>query len=73
MHPFRDGAPFLYLIRRDIRVSVLITFLPIYTFFLFLSYTLPLLAVCGHHLSPRIAIVFSLLSDTKLLHITPAF
>ena len=62
-HPFRDGAPFLLLIetpptfRRSLRFFRVLhrNCLLILSPFCF--------TVCGHHLSPRIAIVFSLLSS----------
>ena len=65
-HPFRDRAPFL-LITETSDVRALIMFRP----FLHSSCSLILppsrLVVCGHHLSPRIAIVFSLRGCTHFM------
>ena len=58
-HPFRDGAPFLLLTETPPTFGCLFTLLPRITHkkkknVFCLSYLLFSLAVCGHHLSPRI-------------------
>ena len=56
--PFRDIAPILL----PIDLGVHYTFFPVLHVFPCLSHPLPV-SVCGRHLSPTIAIVFSLLSS----------
>ena len=65
MHPFRDGAPLLPLIetRETYRCSLCV--------FPYITHEMSpsCFATCGHHPSPRITIVFSLLS-TAVVHRT---
>ena len=72
-YPFRDGAPFLLIIETPR------TFLGAHLRFFphvkqnMLTFSISCFAFCAHHLSPGIAIVFSLLSTwyrIKFLHIT---
>ena len=62
-HPFRDGVPFLLLIETPATFGCALRFSHMLhrNFLLILSPSW--FAVCGHHPSPRIAIVFSLLSS----------
>ena len=63
-HPFRDGAPFLLLVETPPTFGRSLRFCPYITKKkVWLSYPHSCFAVCGHHLSPKLAIVFSLLSS----------
>ena len=62
-HPFRDGAPFLLIIETPPTFGRPSRFFHISHENCLLILSLTCFAVCGHHLSPRIAIVFSLLSS----------
>ena len=69
-HPFRDGAPFLLLIETPTTFGRSLRFFHILHGNCLLILSPSCFAVCGHHLSPRIAIVFSLLSSLPLFHVT---
>ena len=60
-HPFRDGAPFLLLIETPPTFGCSVRFFHILHKKCLLILFPSCFAVCGHHVSPRIAIVFSLL------------
>ena len=62
-HPFRDGAPFLLLVQTRTTFGRSLLFFHILHRNCSLTLSPACFAVCGHHLSPRIAIVFSLLSN----------
>ena len=62
-HLLRDGAPFLLLLETPPTFGRSLRFLHILHKNCLLFLSLSCFAVCGHHLSPRIAIVFSLLSS----------
>ena len=61
-HLFRDGAPFLLLIETPLTFGHSLCFFHQLHRNCLLIQSPSCFAVCGHHLSPRIAIVFSLLS-----------
>ena len=62
LSPFRDGAPFLFLIETPPACGRSLRFFHILHRKWLLILPPSCFAVCGHHPSPRIAIVFSLLS-----------
>ena len=61
-HPFRDGAPFLFLIETPPTFGRSLRFFHILHRNCLLILSSSCFAVCGHHLSPKIAIVLSLYS-----------
>ena len=60
-HPFRDGAPFLLLIGTPPTFGRSLRFFYTLHVKILLILSLSCFAVCGHHLSHRITIVFSVL------------
>ena len=62
-HPFPDGAPFLLLLETPQTFGHSVRFFHTLHITFSLISSASYLAVCGRHLSPRIAIVFSLLSN----------
>ena len=62
-HPFRDGAPIQLLIETPPTFGRSVRLFPILHRNCLLITSPSCFAVCGHHLSPRMAIVFSLLSS----------
>ena len=64
----RDGAPFLLLIKPLQCLGAQYVFSLLYHFEMFISSS-SCFAICGHHLSPRVAMVFLLLSRVPNLSI----
>ena len=62
-HPFQDGAPFLLLTETPPTFGRSLCLFHILHRNCLLILSPSCFAVCGHHLSPRIAIVFSVLSS----------
>ena len=71
-HLFRDGAPFLLLVETPPTFGRSLRFIHIRHRNRSLILSSSCFAVCGHHLAPRIAIVFSLhsnlLSNSSMSH-----
>ena len=70
-HPFRDGPLLLLLIEATSNIWALSTFFPCITQKNFLQRSS--LAVCDHHLSPKRAIVFSLLFNAPNISMSHPF